>query len=268
MDNYKIKVKDEAESKEAQELFFGLGVSRPDGTKNTYLSPTVFGLLVVDGLLSCVFAESVFYDSKAKELTLPQLRDLVVLKRNDSRDANVNQGGEIPCLYDLYLTADKELYFYHCGKGKWLLSNLNHDEDYYATLKPIEKSEHQDPALISGADALRALADGKEVEGFSEENEEWIPIVYFSVQEVVNGLYKFRLKPQTIKLELELPKPFEPKDGDEYFYISTLQNCLYSHDVWSDEPADITQAAFGAYRTEDDVKKAVEQLRKIRGANS
>ncbi|MEI1669004.1 hypothetical protein V8P76_18585, partial [Acinetobacter baumannii] len=125
----------------------------------------------------------------------------------------------------------------------------------------------QDPALISGAEALRALADGKEVEGFSEENEEWIPIVYFSVQEVVNGLYKFRLKPQTIKLELELPKPFEPKEGDEYFYISTLQHCLYSHDVWSDEPADITQAAFGAYRTEDDVKQAVEQLRKIRGAS-
>ncbi|MFI7967238.1 hypothetical protein ACFMKD_25140, partial [Acinetobacter baumannii] len=83
-----------------------------------------------------------------------------------------------------------------------------------------------------------------------------------------NEDYEFRLKPQTIKLELEMPKPFEPKDGDEYFYISTLQNCLYSHDVWSDEPADITQAAFGAYRTEDDVKKAVEQLRKIRGANS
>lgn len=128
-------------------------------------------------------------------------------------------------------------------------------------------SEEKDPALISGADALRALADGKEVEGFSEENEEWIPIVYFGVQEVVNGLYKFRLKPQTIKLELELPKPFEPKEGDEYFYISTLQHCLYSHDVWSDEPADITQAAFGAYRTEDDVKQAVEQLRKIRGAS-
>ncbi|WP_236483834.1 hypothetical protein, partial [Escherichia coli] len=63
-----------------------------------------------------------------------------------------------------------------------------------------------------------ALADGKDVEGFSEENEEWIPIVYFTVQEVVNGLYKFRLKPQTIKLELELPKPFEPKE-DCYVYI-------------------------------------------------
>ncbi|OCY91667.1 hypothetical protein [Acinetobacter pittii] len=269
MDNYKIKVKDEAESKEAQELFFGLGVSRPDGTKNTYLSPTVFGLLVVDGLLSCVFAESVFYDSKAKELTLPQLRDLVVLKRNDSRDANVNQGGEIPCLYDLYLTADKELYFYHCGKGKWLLSNLNHDEDYYATLKPIEKSEHQDPALISGAEAKLAWAKGIDLQinkkdthfGFIDMSND------YSLGVFDNEDYEFRLKPQTIKLELEMPKPFEPKDGDEYFYISTLQNCLYSHDVWSDEPADITQAAFGAYRTEDDVKKAVEQLRKIRGAS-
>ncbi|MDG9779487.1 hypothetical protein N7565_18880 [Acinetobacter baumannii] len=269
MDNYKIKVKDEAESKEAQELFFALGASRPDGTKNTYHSPTVFGLLVVDGLLNYVFAESVFYDSKAKELTLPQLRDLVVLKCNDSRDANVNQGGEIPCLYDLYLTADKELYFYHCGKGKWLLSNLNHDEDYYATLKPIEKSEHQAPALISGADALRALADGKEVEGFSEENEEWIPIVYFSVQEVVNGLYKFRLKPQTIKLELELPKPFKPRDGDDCFIVDSEQEDGFYRFTYSEDSGFHQNfIQFGAYKTEDDVKKAVEQLRKIRGTNS
>lgn len=77
------------------------------------------------------------YDS-GKEVTIDQLRDLVVLKRNDPNDANVNQEGGIPCLYDLYLTNDKELYFYHCGKEKWILSNLNHDEDYYKLLKPIQ----------------------------------------------------------------------------------------------------------------------------------
>ncbi|WP_236266470.1 hypothetical protein, partial [Escherichia coli] len=68
-------------------------------------------------------------------------------------------------------------------EGKWVRSTTNTDEG----LEPITKGLD----LISGAEALRALADGKDVEGFSEENEEWIPIVYFTVQEVVNGLYKF-----------------------------------------------------------------------------
>ncbi|HCM9405666.1 TPA: hypothetical protein N5L71_003749, partial [Acinetobacter baumannii] len=88
------------------------------------------------------------------------------------------------------------------------MDNYKMKNEFVATnpCKPIDYStlvmggkdtfiKPQDPALISGAEALRALADGKEVEGFSEENEEWIPIVYFSVQEVVNGLYKFRIKP-------------------------------------------------------------------------
>ncbi|OTL66608.1 hypothetical protein B9Y25_05750, partial [Acinetobacter baumannii] len=47
----------------------------------------MFGLLVVEGLLNYVFADVVFRDSGAKELTLPQLRDLIVLKRNDVKDA-------------------------------------------------------------------------------------------------------------------------------------------------------------------------------------
>ena len=67
------------------------------------------------------------------------MKDLVVLKRNDRKDANVIQDGDIPCLYDLYLTDNKELYFYHCGKEKWILSNLNGDQDYYNILKPIKE---------------------------------------------------------------------------------------------------------------------------------
>lgn len=130
----------------------------------------------------------------------------------------------------------------------------------------VWKRTTQDPALISGADALRALADGEEVEGFSEENEEWIPIVYFSVQEVVNGLYKFRLKPQTIKLELELPKPFEPEE-DCHVYIlddgKTDGYRRYSYEVHGDKG----NTFIGIWRTEEEIKQVVEQLRKIRGAS-
>ncbi|OTL66908.1 hypothetical protein B9Y25_05370, partial [Acinetobacter baumannii] len=86
MDNYKIKVKDEAESKEAQELFEQLGFKwagdypvdgdwyshlYAENSNCCYLSPYVWGGL----------------GDRFKELTLPQLRDLVVLRRNDVKDA-------------------------------------------------------------------------------------------------------------------------------------------------------------------------------------
>ncbi|HAB71881.1 MAG TPA: hypothetical protein DCE34_13610, partial [Acinetobacter nosocomialis] len=151
---------------------------------------------------------------------------------------------------------------------EWCKSAINKSNDYENyianSLTPI--TQPQDPALISGADVLRALADGKEVEGFSEENEEWIPIVYFSVQEVVNGLYKFRLKPQTIKVELELPKPFEPEE-DCHVYIlddgKTDGYRRYSYEVHGDKG----NTFIGIWRTEEEIKQVVEQLRKIRGTN-
>lgn len=267
MDNYKIKVKDEAESKEAQELFFELGYSWPGCVKyyNNIGSYTFIAAYPDEMLLR-------WRGDTDKELTLPQLRDLVVLKRNDVKDATHT------CEND---------FKYICIDGRWHLMTTDgwfHVSVNPNALKPIQtaqavlndldelreeyKDYHQSPALISGAEALRALADGKEVEGFSEENEEWIPIVYFSVQDVVNGLYKFRLKPQTIKLELELPKPFEPKVGDIYWFLSPFYSTGYDHCTFANDSSDKLHVQYGAYRSEDDVKKAVEQLRKIRGTNS
>lgn len=155
------------------------------------------------------------------------------------------------------------------------------DEDFRngnvdLTHKVLWIRKPQDPALISGDVALANVH--KCIVQYLHDDEpygRWTTITDHLWSQYHLGMFldpdtkfKFRFKPQTIKVELELPKPFEPKEGDEYFYISTLQHCLYSHDVWSDETADITQAAFGAYRTEDDVKKAVAQLKKIRGTNS
>ena len=198
LENYKIRVNNEAESKEAQELFFELGYEWADTKCQTPMKFTT----------SCIYSGFEdgelcrdYYDENPnhQELTLPQLRDLVVLKRNDVSDANYKSATDF-----YYVTVENQYYFWN--GFAWCLS----DAVFIVGLSPIiDNPENKEPALISGADALRALADGKEVEGFSEENEEWIPIVYFSVQEVVNGLYKFRLKPQTIKIEVEIPKPLE-----------------------------------------------------------
>ncbi|EPF6070960.1 hypothetical protein MQ669_003610 [Acinetobacter nosocomialis] len=177
----------------------------------------------------------------------------------------------------IYYVPTKKVYFWkgedvHWDTGEWMdckAAQLTTVTEFLEINESriVWKRTTQDPALISGADALRALADGKEVEGFSEENEEWIPIVYFSVQEVVNGLYKFRLKPQTIKLELELPKPFEPEE-DCHVYIlddgKTDGYRRYSYEVHGDKG----NTFIGIWRTEDEIKQVVEQLRKIRGTNS
>lgn len=289
MDNYKIKVKDEAESKEAQELFFELGY----GWNNSSLGGKS-GIKYTDEPALYATATSLsfcgdmdhFHKFNAKELTLPQLRDLVVLKRNDINDATHTDGNR-----RAFLDSAGEYHYWCFHKNEWidskyiayLIQYLRPIQTAQAVLNDLDelreeyKDYHKDPALISGADVPRLIKEGNQIQlraaiGFKlgewkdldlERDEE-----VFSLGDLINTRFEWRLKPQTIKLELELPNPFEPKEGDEYFYISTLQHCLYSHDVWSDEPADITQAAFGAYRTEDDVKKAVEQFRKIRGTNS
>lgn len=259
MDNYKIKVKDETESKEAQELFFELGYKLYEPGR-ARLHKVNWISSFDDGEI-CLDANDV---TDHKELTLPQLRDLVVLKRKNPDDGNYrlfisDSQGEL----NLYKTADDVFYVFSKELKGWDKSravNIN-------TEGLVKKGEVKAPALISGAEALRALADGKEVEGFSEENEEWIPIVYFSVQEVVNGLYKFRLKPQTIKLELELPKPFEPEE-DCHVYIlddgKTDGYRRYSYEVHGDKG----NTFIGIWRTEEEIKQVVEQLRKIRGTNS
>lgn len=261
MDNYKIKVKNEAESKEAQELFFELGFQWYKEDKGVFWE-TTSGFIFANGNTKLLMG-GVFMDADAyAPVTLPQLRDLVVLKRNDVKDATHRDKRD----ESIYLTSDKVIYYW---QGEWCKSAINKSNDYENyianSLTPI--TQPQDPALISGADALRALADGEEVEGFSEENEEWIPIVYFSVQEVVNGLYKFRLKPQTIKVELELPKPFEPKE-DCHVYIlddgKTDGYRRYSYEVHGDKG----NTFIGIWRTEEEIKQVVEQLRKIRGTNS
>ncbi|MDO7392225.1 hypothetical protein Q5X44_18055 [Acinetobacter baumannii] len=145
----------------------------------------------------------------------------------------------------------------------------------------VAQSKLKDQGLISGAEALRALAGGKDVQyrtNFSKSN--WADdTATFSAEEILaeetaetddyNSMKLFfRLKPQTIKLELELPKPFEPQIGDRYWIIHPAFKSGYTEGMFSETDKHESFQQFGAYRTEDDVKKVVEQLRKIRGNNS
>ncbi|MFL1540814.1 hypothetical protein ACJOYG_14015 [Acinetobacter baumannii] len=259
MDNYKIKVKDEAESKEAQELLKQLGFQE-EGFTGIGL-PCY--LATWDGGYADYYFGSLSEGRKREELTLPQLRDLVVLKRNDVKDSNrqAERGGEY------FITSDGDIYFW---MGKWVPSTLGSTE----SLMAIETNPPQDPALISGADVPRLIKEGNQIQlraaiGFKlgewkdldlEQDEE-----EFTLGDLINSRFEWRLKPQTIKVELELPKPFEPKDGERYFYLNPHADAGYGENTttkWN------KYLQFGAWSTEEEIKQVVEQLRKIRGTNS
>lgn len=120
--------------------------------------------------------------------------------------------------------------------------------------------------LISGADALRALADGKTVEVKRIHDNEWQPAQVFGVSVFTDfETTSFRLKPRTITINgIEVPAPFEPKEGDEVYFIDCEPRQGYLNDLIGDgcEP-EWTQ--FGAWRTEDEVKQVVEALRHVFG---
>ena len=161
--NYKIKV--DVDIEELISLFSALGCK--------YFNCTVTEknyMIVEDGKAFFCKLKSNFKKSECKEISIDQLKDMVVLKRNDPKDSNVSEEN---CLYDLYLTDSGDLYFYHCGKNEWILSNLNGDEDYYKSLKPIEKPMKEYLNKLEDGTyklvLLDSVADG--VEGLIEDEK-------------------------------------------------------------------------------------------------
>lgn len=253
MNNYKIRVNNEAESREAQELFFELGYAWLSGCTTTSNMNSPYLYTSEDGGLWCGDYHSTFNECVRKELTLPQLRDLVVLHRNDVKGAtHVGKSGS-----EYYVTNAGEVYFF--DGMEWVLEDVD-----VSNLKPNQKPQLEQ-GLISGADALRALADGKEVE--VRKHKEWNSCDIAkatAVEYFINDYYEFRLKPRTVKLEIEVPAPFEPKVGEQYFHLSIAAIVGYSFDVYDESSYHDAAMVFGAWRTEAEIKIVVEQLRKIK----
>lgn len=269
MDNYKIKVKDEAESKEAQELFFELGYSWPGCVKyyNNIGSYTFIAAYPDEMLLR-------WRGDTDKELTLPQLRDLVVLKRNDVKDATHTCENGFKYIFIDY-------HWYLMTTDGWFQVSVNPK-----VLKPIltvqavlndldglreeYKDYLKDPALISGAEAHQALLAGENVQYSGYGEQYWDTALNCNIGVFLNHEkfpdFKFRIVPRTIKVELELPKPFEPEE-DCHVYIlddgKTDGYRRYSYEVHGDKG----NTFIGIWRTEEEIKQVVEQLRKIRGAS-
>lgn len=202
LENYKIRVNNEAESKEAQELFVKLGYKLFE-TKRIGIVATEDD----DTIYPDVIGNWDVY--KGKELTLPQLRDLVVLKRGDVKDANHRDKRD----ESIYLTSDKVIYYW---QGEWCKSAINKSNDYENyianSLTPI--TQPQDPALISGDVALANVH--KCIVQYLHDDEpygRWTTITDHLWSQYHLGMFldpdtkfKFRFKPQTIKVEVEIPK--------------------------------------------------------------
>lgn len=258
MDNYKINIKN------------GLDISKVTVALNDL--GYVLGNLPKDDIhviyaMADKTVQYVTYDDgydyhgiEAKDLTIPQLEDLVVLKRNDVNDANYESVDEE--IDDLYFKdSSGKLYRWFCG------SHWTEAASYKGAIRPIKKSN---PALISGADAFTYLIGGSnDVQTKLNDTEKWRDVpTGMSWAAFANPDRKFRLKPQTIKLELELPKPFEPEEGEKYWWINPNAKLGYEWDTNDLERTDFNRIAMSVWRTEEEIKQVVEQLRKIRGTNS
>lgn len=192
------------------------------------------------------------------ELTLPQLRDLVVLKRNDINDANwETEGGD-----QIFKDSNNKSYIYRTD-GWDELQRHEMRQAMWEKSKAIAKP--QDPALISGADALRALACGRLVQWTSKDFPNWTDLDITNInaknfideERIKSSGFKYRLKPQTIKLELEIPAPCKAKIGgrDDASFVLNVGRHQY------------------CYNNEEDYTKARDALEAVfdsavRGTNS
>ena len=124
--------------------------------------------------------------------------------------------------------------------------------------------------LISGKEALIALANGEEVEYMDTSNTfkslGWSNAFGLETNLFFSDRFKFRLKPRTISINgIEVPAPFEPKEGETYWCFSTQTVIGYGHNVYESERADRRFINMGAWRTEEEIKQVVAALRQVFG---
>lgn len=176
---------------------------------------------------------------------------------------NYKIGDEVELLEDFYTRSGAEIIFKKGTIAKVIELQLydeihidvNGDNRWCSTdiLKLVDK---KDPALISGAEAKLAWANGEALQidtgtGFEDLTDNY----YLAIFDRQSN--KFRLKPQTIKLEIEIPAPCKAKIGgrDDASFVLNVGRHQY------------------CYNNEEDYTKARDALESVfdaavRGTNS
>lgn len=139
MENLKIKVG--SEGRQEQELFFYLGYSwQMENPGDFYGVET--GWIYANKIHMVLYAGSC-KDEEYKEITIHQLKDMVILKRNDVRDATHKYHG---C--DFYIDSDKCIYqFMNTGWFKDVEGNLRYDD---ISRFPIQKPQVEYLIKVAG----------------------------------------------------------------------------------------------------------------------
>ncbi|ENU56791.1 hypothetical protein L291_3565 [Acinetobacter guillouiae MSP4-18] len=121
--------------------------------------------------------------------------------------------------------------------------------------------------LISGKEALIALANGEEVEAYVEYEanlHEWQNARELTICDVLDSGFIFRLKPRTISINgIEVPAPFEPKKGEEYFIIHPAFKHGYTCNTFTDAERHKDFIKYGAWRTLEEIRQVGDALRKV-----
>ncbi len=123
--------------------------------------------------------------------------------------------------------------------------------------------------LISGKEALIALANGEEVEFQREDSGNWKNAMTLNLFSFNSSLFKFRLKPRTITLNgIKVPACGENYKDGEGVYV--LDDCC-------DERGYIEYSVSGHnfegllpklwWRTEEEIKQVVAALRQVFGGS-
>lgn len=119
--------------------------------------------------------------------------------------------------------------------------------------------------LISGDEAKKAWANGVAVQVdigggvFGDiTSDDLLSVFDYATN-------KFRLKPRTISINgIEVPAPFKPEDGDQFWHLYPSMGRGYNFTVSID--SDHYQQ-FGAWRTEEEIKQVVAALRQVFGGS-
>lgn len=116
--------------------------------------------------------------------------------------------------------------------------------------------------LISGKEALIALANGEKVELQALGDMNWYDSTQWTVGELLCFRGRFRIKPRTITINgIEVPAPFEPREYEGCYMLTDLYEHGYTKTSWK------YCDSVPAWRTEDEIKQVVAALRSIFNKN-
>ena len=125
--------------------------------------------------------------------------------------------------------------------------------------------EQVEQGLISAKEAFNKLCDGYNVQFL--EDSQWLSlkeyIGNFSALDFMGDDIKFRIKPKTILLNgIEIPAPFEPKEGQYFYYLSSVVDKGYNIMNWNTDHYEC-YCQYGAWKSEDEIKQVVAALRNV-----